>query len=97
MTDNVKNILFISLSCVGDAVMTTPVIESLHQSFPDARFDIVGMLEDSRPLAAPDWVVESHSRGHHSNLQATIPLRHVPRKRHDTKIVGLLRTGRVPF
>jgi len=48
MTDKVKNILFISLSCVGDAVMTTPVIESLHQSFPDARFDIVG---DSRSSA----------------------------------------------
>ncbi len=37
----VRSILFISLSCVGDAVMTTPVLESLHGIFPDARIDIV--------------------------------------------------------
>jgi len=37
----VDSILFISLSCVGDAVMTTPVLESLHQHFPDVKIDIV--------------------------------------------------------
>jgi heptosyltransferase-3 len=38
---SIESILFISLSCVGDAVMTTPVLESLHQHFPDAKIDIV--------------------------------------------------------
>jgi heptosyltransferase III len=37
----VETILFISLSCLGDAIMTTPVLESLHQRYPDARIDIV--------------------------------------------------------
>ncbi|MCG8379802.1 MAG: glycosyltransferase family 9 protein [Proteobacteria bacterium] len=36
-----RNILFIGLSSVGDAVMTTPVLQSLHALYPDALFDIV--------------------------------------------------------
>lgn len=39
--DPVQSILFVSLSCVGDAVMTTPVLEALHARFPSARVDIV--------------------------------------------------------
>ena len=38
---NVETILFISLSCLGDAIMTTPVLEALHRLFPTARIDIV--------------------------------------------------------
>lgn len=35
-------ILFISLSNIGDAVMTTPVLERLHELYPEAVIDIVG-------------------------------------------------------
>jgi lipopolysaccharide heptosyltransferase III len=38
---DVEQILFITLSCVGDAVMTTPVLQALHQAYPTARVDIV--------------------------------------------------------
>jgi len=37
----VKTILFIGLSSIGDVVMTTPVLQSLHKKYPDALFDIV--------------------------------------------------------
>jgi len=37
----VKKILFIGLSSVGDVVMTTPVLQSLQDKYPDAVFDIV--------------------------------------------------------
>ena len=37
----VRAILFISLSCVGDAVMTTPLLRVLHEHFPLAVIDIV--------------------------------------------------------
>jgi heptosyltransferase III len=37
----VKKILFIGLSNVGDVIMTTPTLRSLHNKFPDALFDIV--------------------------------------------------------
>jgi len=41
MPSSVKQVLFITLSCVGDAVMTTPVLKALHTAYPEARFDIV--------------------------------------------------------
>jgi lipopolysaccharide heptosyltransferase III len=44
----VKNILFIGLSSVGDVVMTTPVLQSLHNKYPKASFDIVS---DNRSVA----------------------------------------------
>ncbi len=44
----VKNILFIGLSSVGDVVMTTPVLQSLHNKYPEALFDIV---TDNRSVA----------------------------------------------
>lgn len=44
----VKNILFIGLSSVGDVVMTTPVLQSLHNKYPEALFDIV---TDKRSIA----------------------------------------------
>jgi heptosyltransferase-3 len=36
-----EKILFISLSCVGDAVMTTPVLQALHLAHPSAKIDVV--------------------------------------------------------
>ncbi len=45
MSEDVKTILLVSLSCVGDAVMTTPVMQSINALFPQAKIDIVS---DSR-------------------------------------------------
>ena len=42
VTDTTESILFISLSCVGDAVMTTPLLLSLNEHYPAASIDIVG-------------------------------------------------------
>jgi len=39
---NIKKILFITLSNIGDVILTTPTIQSLHFKFPNATFDIVG-------------------------------------------------------
>lgn len=36
-----RRILFISLSNIGDAIMTTPVLERLHQLYPDASIDLI--------------------------------------------------------
>jgi heptosyltransferase III len=38
----VKNILFITLSNIGDVIMTTPALEALHLAYPQATIDIVG-------------------------------------------------------
>ena len=37
----INKILFISLSNVGDAIMTTPVLQALHDNYKDATIDIV--------------------------------------------------------
>jgi len=39
---NAKKILFITLSNIGDAILTTPTLEALHFKYPNAVFDIVG-------------------------------------------------------
>ncbi len=39
--DEVGDVLLISLSNIGDALMTTPVLEALHYALPEARIDIV--------------------------------------------------------
>ena len=36
-----QKILFIGLSCVGDVIMTTPVMLALHRHFPDAKLDVI--------------------------------------------------------
>ena len=38
----VNKILFISLSNIGDAIMTTPALLALHECYPSAVIDIVG-------------------------------------------------------
>ena len=38
---NVNKVLFIGLSSVGDVVMTSPLLTSLQNEYPQALFDIV--------------------------------------------------------
>jgi heptosyltransferase III len=38
----VQRILLVSLSNIGDAVLTTPCLQALHHQYPDAVIDIVG-------------------------------------------------------
>ena len=40
-TDGTRTILLITLSNIGDALMTTPVLEALHHQYPQAVIDIV--------------------------------------------------------
>lgn len=39
---HIKRVLFITLSNIGDAVLTTPALMAVHQAYPDAAIDIVG-------------------------------------------------------
>jgi lipopolysaccharide heptosyltransferase II len=38
---NVKKILFVSLSNLGDIILTTPVFETLSENFPESRIDVI--------------------------------------------------------
>ena len=47
--DQVKRIILITLSNVGDIVLTMPVMKALKSNFPDARLDVmVGRSEERR-------------------------------------------------
>ena len=41
MADNVHHMLLVTLSNIGDALMTTPVMEALHEKHPRAIMDLV--------------------------------------------------------
>jgi heptosyltransferase III len=43
----VNNILFITLSNIGDVIMTTPTLMALHQAYPGANIDIVADARSS--------------------------------------------------
>jgi lipopolysaccharide heptosyltransferase II len=47
-----RRILFITLSNIGDLVMTTPLLEALHMSFPEHLIDIVADARSSDLLRA---------------------------------------------
>ena len=55
-TEERKNILIVTLSNIGDVILTTPVITSLRAHFPRARFTVVvgpkaqGLLKGSRHI-----------------------------------------------
>ncbi len=50
-TEATARILVVSLSNVGDAVMSTPVLEALHDHYPDAVIDIVADRRSSALFA----------------------------------------------
>jgi heptosyltransferase-3 len=45
---DMNNILLITLSNIGDAIMTTPVMEALHRKYPQAVMDIVADARSCR-------------------------------------------------
>jgi ADP-heptose:LPS heptosyltransferase len=51
MADPVRHILLVTLSNIGDAVMTTPVMEALHGKHPQAVMDIVADPRSSELFA----------------------------------------------
>lgn len=92
MTDPAR-ILVITLSNIGDAIMTTPVMEFLHHEHPQARMDIVADPRSSRLFDACPYrgnVFHRHKRDGVRGL-ATL-LRQLRRTRYEL-IVDLRTDG----
>ena len=74
-----KKILFITLSNIGDALLTTPVLEYLHQKHPKAEIDIVGDLRSQEIFSACDYknnfFLKDKSKGLIGNIELLIKLR----------------------
>ena len=83
----VKSILFITLSNIGDAIMTTPVLEALHRKYPEAKIDILGDVRSQIVFKycpyRGEFFVKQKKAGWRANLALLIKLR---KKRYDLAV-----------
>ena len=63
-----QRLLVITLSNIGDLVMTTPVMEALAQRFPNARIDVVADARSSSLLHAAPYIGTIHHRDKRAGL-----------------------------
>jgi len=90
---NITSILFITLSNIGDCVLTTPVLQTLHQRFPQACFDIVTSQRSSELfLHVPGLRYRIHRRKQAGWREKVGWLRQLRRERYDL-IVDLRTDG----
>jgi heptosyltransferase-3 len=54
-TEATRSILLVTLSNIGDAVMTTPVLQALHDQYPQAVIDIVADPRSSQLFSHCPW------------------------------------------
>ncbi len=89
-------ILVVTLSNIGDAVMTTPVFETLHQLYPNSVIDIIGDERSSEIfLGAPYLGVTYHRRKKASLWENVRLLGRLRRQKYD--LIVDLRTNLIPI
>ncbi len=89
-------LLVITLSNVGDVVMTTPVMEALAAAYPASRIDVVADARSSDLLAAAPWLGRLYHRHKRGGAGAQWRLwRALRRTRYE--VVADLRTGFLPY
>jgi ADP-heptose:LPS heptosyltransferase len=91
--DNVRHILLVTLSNIGDAVMTTPVMEALHDSYPQAVMDIVTDPRSSLLFEHCPYREQLILRDKRRGWRGTLALIKRLRQRHYDLIVDLRTDG----
>jgi len=74
-TESVRSVLFITLSNIGDAVMTTPVLQALHDKYPQAVIDIVTDPRSSQLFRHCPWrgnIILKHKQAGWRGLAALV-------------------------
>lgn len=89
----VGRILFITLSCVGDVVMSTPVLEAVHERYPGARIDVVADSRASRLLARCPYLGDIIHKDKKALFRGVIGLMKQLRGRRYDLIVDLRTDG----
>lgn len=89
-------LLFVTLSNIGDLVLTTPALEALHGAFPDHRIDIVADARSSALLAHCPYLGELLHRDKRAPLRDTLALISRLRKQRYRAVIDL-RTGFLPW
>lgn len=69
-----RRILFVTLSNIGDLVMTTPLLEALHLAYPDHLIDVVADPRSSDLLRACPYIDEVIHRDKRAGAGGTLRL-----------------------
>ena len=91
-----QRLLFITLSNIGDVVLTTPALLALHQAWPDAVVDIVADRRSSDVLKHCPFVGKVFHRDKGAGIKASWSLLKQLRHRRYDAIVDL-RTDFLPW
>jgi heptosyltransferase-3 len=92
-TDDVHRILLVTLSNIGDALMTTPVMEALHDKHPQAVMDIVADPRSGELFAHCPYLHRVIPRDKRQGWRGSLALvRELRRRRYDL-IVDLRTDG----
>lgn len=93
MNTTTRSVLVITLSNIGDAIMTTPVLEALHRRYPEAVIDLVADRRSSEIFTHCPYrgriVFKEKRAGWRGTLQLVRTLRHT----HYDLIVDLRTDG----
>jgi ADP-heptose:LPS heptosyltransferase len=90
---NTNKILLITLSNIGDAVMTTPVLEALHRRYPQAVIDIVTDARASELFAHCPYRGAILNKDKRAGWRGTLALVRQLRNTHYDLVVDLRTDG----
>ncbi len=88
-----SSILLISLSNIGDAVMTTPVVNALHELYPDAVMDVVADQRSSSIFSLCPYIENIFHKHKKQGWKGLVSLIRELRKRRYDLIVDLRTDG----
>jgi len=89
----VKSILLITLSNIGDAIMTTPVMTALHDKYPLAVMDIVTDARASEIFSHCPYKGKLFLKDKQAGWRATLALVRSLRRKHYDLVVDLRTDG----
>ncbi len=84
-----ERILVVTLSNIGDAVMTTPVLEALASRWPGARIDLVADRRSAEIFGRAPWLGEIHYRDKRAGKLGLLRLIRALRRQHYALAVDL--------
>lgn len=96
MAEGKPRLLFVTLSNIGDLVLTTPALQALHAAWPDRLIDIVADARSSDLLSACPYLGSLFHRDKRAGLAGTLKLIGHLRQRRYAAVIDL-RTDFLPW
>jgi heptosyltransferase-2 len=97
--NSVSSILLITLSCIGDVVLTTPVMRVLKETYPAAKLTVAAGPTAAPILSRHEWVdrlVIFDNKGKHKGAKGAARLA-LDLRAHKYDIVVDLRNSMIPY